>query len=75
MTAMASGDLEHNHLFLGAGHERNERRTWIVIGLCGAMMVLAPLWLKSENGAQAMWARQIRALRIRSGRFVLTMRS
>ena len=37
---MASGDLEHNHLFLGSGHERNERRTWIVIGLCGAMMVL-----------------------------------
>jgi cation diffusion facilitator family transporter len=29
----------HNHVFLGAGHERNERRTWIVIGLCGFMMV------------------------------------
>lgn len=30
----------HNHVFLGAGHEQSERRTWWVIGLCGAMMVL-----------------------------------
>ena len=30
----------HDHVFLGAGHERAERRTWWVIGLCGAMMVL-----------------------------------
>jgi len=30
----------HTHVFLGAGHEKNERRTWIVIGLCGAMMLL-----------------------------------
>jgi cation diffusion facilitator family transporter len=29
----------HSHVFLGEGHERNERRTWIVIGLCGFMMV------------------------------------
>jgi len=21
----------HNHVFLGTGHERNERRTWMVI--------------------------------------------
>ena len=28
----------HNHVFLGEGHERNERRTWIVIGLCAVMM-------------------------------------
>jgi cation diffusion facilitator family transporter len=27
-----------NHVFLGAGHEENERRTWIVIALCTAMM-------------------------------------
>jgi len=32
--------LGHSHVFLGAGHERAERRTWIVIALCGAMMVL-----------------------------------
>ena len=30
----------HNHVFLGAGHEQSERRTWWVIALCGAMMVL-----------------------------------
>ena len=30
----------HSHLFLGAGHERNERRTWFVIVLCGAMMLI-----------------------------------
>lgn len=29
----------HNHVFLGEGHERNERRTWAVIALCGFMMV------------------------------------
>jgi cation diffusion facilitator family transporter len=30
----------HTHVFLGEGHEKNERRTWMVIGLCSAMMVL-----------------------------------
>jgi cation diffusion facilitator family transporter len=29
----------HAHVFLGAGHERNERRTWMVIALCSVMMV------------------------------------
>jgi cation diffusion facilitator family transporter len=29
----------HTHIFLGAGHERNERRTWMVIALCTVMMV------------------------------------
>jgi cation diffusion facilitator family transporter len=29
----------HNHVFLGEGHEQNERRTWIVIMLCTVMMV------------------------------------
>ncbi|WP_193101913.1 CDF family Co(II)/Ni(II) efflux transporter DmeF [Burkholderia sp. Z1] len=29
----------HDHIFLGAAHEQNERRTWMVIGLCAAMMV------------------------------------
>ena len=28
------------HVFLGEGHEHAERRTWAVIWLCGAMMVL-----------------------------------
>ncbi len=30
----------HAHVFLGEGHEHAERRTWAVIWLCGAMMVL-----------------------------------
>src|SRR5580693_9001985 len=30
----------HNHVFLGEGHERAEKRTWWVIWLCGTMMVL-----------------------------------
>jgi cation diffusion facilitator family transporter len=29
----------HTHVFLGTGHERNERRTWMVIALCSFMMV------------------------------------
>jgi cation diffusion facilitator family transporter len=28
----------HNHVFLGEGHERAERRTWAVIILCSVMM-------------------------------------
>ena len=28
----------HDHVFLGDGHARNERRTWVVIVLCVAMM-------------------------------------
>ena len=29
----------HSHVFLGAGHDRNERRTWMVIALCTVMMI------------------------------------
>ena len=29
----------HSHVFLGADHEKSERKTWAVIGLCAAMMV------------------------------------
>src|SRR6202051_2236922 len=29
-----------NHIFLGEGHEQNERRTWIVIALCSFMMIV-----------------------------------
>jgi cation diffusion facilitator family transporter len=32
--------LPHSHVFLGAGHEKNERRTWAVIVLCGVMMLV-----------------------------------
>jgi cation diffusion facilitator family transporter len=34
----AADAFAHNHVFLGAGHARNERRTWGVIALCGVMM-------------------------------------
>ncbi len=30
----------HSHNFLGTGHEQNERRTWGVIVLCSAMMLV-----------------------------------
>jgi len=30
----------HSHVFLGAEHEKNERKTWAVIALCSAMMAL-----------------------------------
>jgi cation diffusion facilitator family transporter len=30
---------QHPHMFLGAQHDRHERRTWLVVGLTGAMMV------------------------------------
>jgi cation diffusion facilitator family transporter len=38
-TESVTGSREHSHVFLGAGHEASERRTWVVIGLCGAMMI------------------------------------
>ena len=36
----AAGSGGHSHVFLGTGHEQNERKTWGVIGLCGVMMVV-----------------------------------
>ncbi len=41
--AVAPAPIEpfgHAHVFLGAGHEQAERRTWAVIALCAVMMVL-----------------------------------
>src|SRR5580658_4432640 len=32
--------IAHSHVFLGPGHEQNERRTWAVIALCGTMMLV-----------------------------------
>ncbi|MGZ5909906.1 MAG: CDF family Co(II)/Ni(II) efflux transporter DmeF [Reyranella sp.] len=32
-------DWKHDHVFLGGAHDRNERRTWLVVGLTAAMMV------------------------------------
>jgi hypothetical protein len=37
--SLSTVPLSHSHVFLGSGHEKNERRTWAVIALCGAMMV------------------------------------
>lgn len=39
MHAHSIEDFRHDHVFLGAHHERNERKTWFVIALCGAMMI------------------------------------
>src|SRR6476661_3761544 len=33
-------DFRHAHMFLGEAHERNERKVWIVIAICAAMMAL-----------------------------------
>src|SRR5690242_18457133 len=33
-------DFRHSHVFLGEAHERNERKTWAVIAVCAAMMVV-----------------------------------
>ncbi|SDN05455.1 CDF family Co(II)/Ni(II) efflux transporter DmeF [Afipia sp. GAS231] len=30
----------HSHVFLSEGHQKSERKTWAVIWLCGAMMVV-----------------------------------
>lgn len=37
---ITNGPFVHSHVFLAADHERSERRTWAVIGLCGAMMAV-----------------------------------
>ncbi|MFZ6876124.1 CDF family Co(II)/Ni(II) efflux transporter DmeF [Undibacterium sp. Di27W] len=31
--------VDHDHVFLGEGHAKNERKTWVVIALCSAMMI------------------------------------
>ena len=33
-------DWRHDHVFLGAAHDRNEKRTWFVVGLTATMMVV-----------------------------------
>ncbi len=30
---------QHSHVFLGPGHDENERRTWVVVALTAVMMV------------------------------------
>jgi cation diffusion facilitator family transporter len=36
----AADQAAHSHVFLGPGHEQNERKTWAVIALCGVMMLV-----------------------------------
>jgi len=38
-SGFSAAQLRHSHVFFGAGHERSERRMWVVIWLCGAMMI------------------------------------
>lgn len=45
----------HEHMFLGADHARNERRTWMVIGLTTVMMV-AEIAAGSVFGSMALLA-------------------
>jgi cation diffusion facilitator family transporter len=39
MTDHPAAAAPHGHVFLGRAHANNERKTWIVIWLCGAMML------------------------------------
>src|ERR1700745_792579 len=39
MHAYSLYSWRHEHVFLGQDHARNERRSWAVVALCGAMMV------------------------------------
>ncbi|WJR67712.1 CDF family Co(II)/Ni(II) efflux transporter DmeF [Neorhizobium sp. CSC1952] len=48
-------DLKHDHVFLGADHERNERKVWLVIALTAAMMV-AEIVAGSLFGSMALTA-------------------
>src|SRR5471030_3391234 len=40
MHSQSLSDWSHEHVFLGAQHDRNEKRTWLVVGLTAAMMVV-----------------------------------
>jgi len=37
---IGAAEAGHSHVFLGSGHDSAEKRTWAVIALCGAMMIL-----------------------------------
>ena len=39
MNMNEANSTAHEHVFLGEGHEKSERKTWAVIWLCGAMMI------------------------------------
>jgi len=39
-TALPTFQAAHSHIFLGEGHEINERKSWAVIALCSCMMLV-----------------------------------
>jgi hypothetical protein len=48
----------HSHVFLGEGHEKSERKTWLVIWLCTAMMIASRIasgvgWMPDRDTARA----------------------
>jgi cation diffusion facilitator family transporter len=45
----------HEHVYLGANHDRNARRTWLVIALTASMMV-AEIWAGTAYGSMALVA-------------------
>ena len=50
MHSQSIDDFRHEHIFLGEAHERNERKVWIVIAICAAMMVaeiIGGIWFGS----------------------------
>lgn len=53
--ADSSWPVGHSHVFLGDDHERNERRTWLVIALTATMMV-AEIVAGSVFGSMALVA-------------------
>src|SRR5215831_10288675 len=55
MHANSLDQWTHNHVFLGARHELNERRTWFVVALTVAMMV-AEIGAGSLFGSMALLA-------------------
>lgn len=52
---MPTEKLVHEHVFLGADHQRNERRVWLVIALTATMMV-AEIAAGSLYGSMALVA-------------------
>ncbi|HXO03002.1 MAG TPA: CDF family Co(II)/Ni(II) efflux transporter DmeF [Stellaceae bacterium] len=55
MHAHSIDDWRHEHVFLGADHARNERRSWAVVAVCGAMMA-AEIVGGSLTGSMALIA-------------------
>ena len=62
MHAQSIDDWQHEHVFLGAEHDRNERRSWAVVTLCltmitaeiagGSLCMIEEIrlaWLSPEN--------------------------